>query len=118
MSQTDSSTDRQTQAKQYERIHNWLFVVDLIVTLALLLAFLFSGLSAWLAGVCRNLTANPWIHVTLYIAAIVLAQTILLLPLSWYSGFHLEHKFALSNETLAGWIKDKLKSLGLNLVLG
>jgi STE24 endopeptidase len=110
--------DRQTQARQYERIHNWLFVVDLVLTLVLLLVFLFSGLSAWLASQCRLVSANPWIHITLYLAIAVVAQSVLLLPLSYYSGFYLEHKFALSNETLWGWTKDKLKSLGLSLVLG
>jgi len=115
---TSSSTDRQTQAKRYERIHNWLFVVDLLVTLILLLVFLFSGLSGWLAGVCKNVSANPWIYISLYLGAILLGQTLLLLPLNYYSGYHLEHKFQLSNETLRGWIKDQLKSLGLNLLLG
>src|SRR5262245_33919386 len=110
--------DRQRQAKEYERIHNWLFVVDLILTLVLLLVFLFSGLSEWLADQCRAVSLNPWIYITLYLAVAIVAQTILLLPLSYYSGFHLEHKFSLSNETRWGWMKDKLKSLGLSLVLG
>lgn len=113
-----SATDRQTQARRYERIHNWLFVIDLGITLVLLLGFLFSGLSRWLAETCRDVSQNPWIYISLYLGAILAAQAILLLPLSYYSGFYLEHKFQLSNETLQGWIKDQLKSLGLDLLLG
>ena len=115
---TGAPADRQAQARQYERVHNWLFVVDLILTLVLLLVFLGSGLSRWLAYRCEVISPNPWIIVTLYVVAVVVAQTALLLPLSYYSGFYLEHRFGLSNETLWGWIKDKLKSLGLNLILG
>lgn len=92
--------------------------MDLAITLVLLVVFLVSGLSGWLAYRCEIISSNPWSVVTLYVLAVVLGQTALLLPLSYYSGFHLEHKFGLSNETLTGWVKDKLKSLGLNLVLG
>jgi STE24 endopeptidase len=110
--------DRQAQARAYERIHNWLFVVDLGLTLALLLAFMFFGWSQWLADGCRGLAGNPWVHVTLYIAGVIIGQAAVTLPLNWYSDFHLEHRFGLSNETLRGWLKDRLKSLGLNLGLG
>lgn len=111
------TSDRQEQAKRYERIHNWLFVVDLVITLVLLLAFLLTGLTTWLADECMAISSNPWIYISLYLGACILAQTLLLLPLGYYSGFHLEHRFGLSNETLGGWIKDQLKSLGLNLLL-
>jgi len=117
VNQQPPQATRQEQAKHYERIHNWLFLVDLVVTLVLLLLFLFCGLSAWLAAACGKVSANPWAIVSLYVVAIVIGQTILLLPLSYYAGFHLEHRFGLSNETPRGWIKDKLKSLGLNLLL-
>ncbi|MSR65270.1 MAG: M48 family peptidase [Verrucomicrobiae bacterium] len=116
--QNSSGPNRQEQARQYERIHNWLFVVDLVLTLVLLLVFLGSGLSQRLAYRCEVISPNPWMIVTLYVVAVVVAQTILLIPLSYYSGFYLEHKFGLSNETITGWVQDKLKSLGLNLVLG
>jgi STE24 endopeptidase len=44
--------------------------------------------------------------------------TILDLPLSFYSGYVLPHKFQQSNQTLSGWIKDLLKNLGLTIILG
>lgn len=110
-------SDRQEQAKRYERIHNWLFVVDLAITLALLLAFLLTGLTTWLADECMSISSNPWGSVSLYLTACILAQTLLTLPLSYYSGFHLEHRFGLSNQTLGGWARDQVRSLGLSLVL-
>jgi STE24 endopeptidase len=113
-----ATTESQARAKQYERIHNWLFLVDLGVTLVLICAFLFTGLTSWLAAVCRSISANPWIYISFYFSAVLFAQTLLLFPLNYYSSFHLEHRYQLSNETLAAWLRDKLKSLGLNLALG
>ena len=43
---------------------------------------------------------------------------LIFLPLNWLGDYYLEHRYQLSNETLAGWGVDELKSLGLNLVLG
>src|ERR1043166_234735 len=109
--------DRQAQAKKHERLTNWLFVVDLAVTLILLLVLLFSGLTRWLADLCQVVSANPWLYIGLYTAVLIVGHALLMLPLSYFSGFHLEHKFGLSNQTLASWIKDQLKGLALNLVL-
>lgn len=113
-----SADDQQQRAKRYEAIHNWLFVAETLYTFGLLLAFLFSGLSATLAGICREISPNPWLHVALYAAGIVLATKLLFLPLNFFGDYVLEHRFSLSNETVAGWAGDEVKSLALNLLLG
>ena len=33
------------------------------------------------------------------------------LPLSYYEGFVLPHRFGLSNQDLKGWISDQIKSM-------
>lgn len=115
MTDTDK---RQQRAKQYEAIHNWLFVFETAVTPVLLLVFLFTGLSQALADWARSISANPWLSVALYGAAVVVATKLLFLPLNYYSDYHLEHRFGLSNESFAGWALDEVKSLALNLALG
>ena len=49
---------------------------------------------------------------------LVVGTKLIFLPLNWLGDYYLEHRYQLSNETLAGWGVDELKSLGLNLVLG
>jgi STE24 endopeptidase len=39
------------------------------------------------------------------------------LPLNFYSGYLLERRYGLSNETLGGWLRDQAKSFGIGLVL-
>jgi STE24 endopeptidase len=43
---------------------------------------------------------------------------ILNLPLGYYSGFVLPHRFGQSNQTLKGWITDQLKGLAIGIPLG
>lgn len=52
--------DQQQRAKQYEKIHNVLFVVETGLTFVLLLAFLLSGLSRSLTTWVQQVSPNPW----------------------------------------------------------
>jgi STE24 endopeptidase len=110
-----NASDPQQRARRYEAIHNWLFVVETGYTAVLLLAFLLSGASRALAN---GLPANPWVSAALYAAAVIVAAKLLFLPLNFLAGFHLEHRFGLSNESFGRWALDELKSLALSLVLG
>ncbi len=113
-----TSDDQQRRAKQYETIHNWLYLVDVLLSAALLIAFLLTGLTAALADWARGVAANPWLHIPLYAAVALVGMKLIFLPLSFFGDFWLEHHFGLSNEKLTGWLKDELKSLALNLILG
>jgi STE24 endopeptidase len=48
----------------------------------------------------------------------MLPLSLLDLPLSFYSGYLLPHRFELSNQTLRGWISDQVKSALLSTLLG
>ncbi|MCS7049075.1 MAG: M48 family metallopeptidase [Verrucomicrobiae bacterium] len=109
---------RRARAKQYERIHNWLYLGDIILTLGILVVLLWTGASATIAQWARTVVSNPWLHVPLYVTVLVIGLKLVFLPLSYVVDYRLEHRFGLSTETLAGWLKDQAKSLALNLGLG
>ena len=52
-----------------------------------------------------------------YIAAFFIILYLINLPLDFYKGFILEHRFGLSNQTWVGWLTDYLKSRGISLLL-
>jgi len=110
--------DQQQRAKRYEAIHNVLFVVETVYTLALLVAFLYSDGSDMLADWARFVSRNPWIYVAVYGAVVIVGIKLLFLPLNFFGGYYLEQKFGLSNEGFGAWMLDELKSLALNLLLG
>lgn len=110
--------DHQERAKRYEAIQNLLFLVETLFTLLLIVVFLWSGASVVLADWAKRVAPNPWLHVALYGAVLIIASKIIFLPLNYVGGYRLEHRFGLSNETLGGWALDELKSLALGLALG
>lgn len=56
-------------------------------------------------------------HAILHMTALNLFSTILHLPMSYYYHFVVEQKHGFNNMTVGVFMKDKLKSLGLNTVL-
>src|ERR1041385_9111569 len=98
MSAEPVERSQQQRAKRYEAIHNGLFVVETVYTILLLAAFLYWEGSDMLADWARSVSSNPWIHVAIYGAVVIVATKFLFLPLNYFSDYHLEHRFGLSNE--------------------
>jgi len=115
---TPDSNDKQRRARKYEAIHNVLFVVETLYTLALLLIFLLTETSQVLAYKAQTVSANPWIATAIYAAVVVIGTKVFFLPLNWFGDYFLEHHFELSNQSFGAWCLDEIKSLGLNLLLG
>jgi len=105
------------KAKRYQRIHLKLRVIKGIIWIAFLLIILLTGISIILRDTAASINPNPWLVVALYFLALSLSAELLFLPLSYYSGFLLEHRFGLSTESRLGWAKDYLKALAISLAL-
>ena len=72
------------------------------------------GLRNWLT----TFTDNPWLLVPLFVAIFGGIYTVINLPLSYYSGFVLPHRFGQSNQTLKDWVIDQIKGLAIGAPLG
>jgi STE24 endopeptidase len=112
------------EVKRYERLKLTASIVSLVLTLiALALAALWLGpdLDAWLRGVIGD---NRWFRLISIGFVYAAAMEIMLLPIAFWSGFVLEHRFGLSNQTFAKWAWKLVKSwlvggpIGLVLLLG
>ena len=113
-----SDATRDQQAREYEAIHNRLFVVRLVLTTVLIGAYLFSGASADLADGLRTSFGDRWWWVNAaYLLVTLFAFSAVLFPLSWFSDHYLEHKYGLSKQSLNSWMSDYLKGLLLELAL-
>ncbi len=115
---TTLDPEKQKQAKEYSRINRRLWLVDTAFSALYALAWLFLGWSAavrqWLTG----FTTNEWILVPLYVAVFGGIYFLINLPLGYYSGFVLPHRFGQSNQSLKDWIVDELKGLAIGAPLG
>ena len=115
---TQLDTLRQEDAKKYARINRRLWLVDEAASLLYAGLWLLTGwathLRAWLTS--RN--SSDWFVVAGF--AIIFGGVYLLLnlPMSFYSGYLLPHRFELSTQNLKDWLVDQLKNLALSAVLG
>src|SRR5262249_57879513 len=79
------------------------------------------GASLWIpdlaAGALHRSAAHP-ATVALYVIAVALLHDALALPLAWYRGFVLEHRYGLSSETRGAWAADHVKAAGVGPALG
>jgi len=115
---TTLDPEKQKQAKQYSRITRRLWLVDTVFSAAYALAWLFFGWSTSLRAWLMTVTTNDWLLVALYIAIFGGVFAIINLPLGYYSGFVLPHRFDQSNQSLKDWVVDQLKGLAIGAPLG
>lgn len=118
METVQMDAQRQREAKRYARISRRLMVADLALTGAYALAWLLAGWSADLRAWLQGFTANPWLLVALYAAVFGGLYYLIDLPLAFYSGYILPHRFGQSNQTLRGWVSDQIKSLLVGGLVG
>jgi STE24 endopeptidase len=110
--------ERQKKAKQYARINRRLMLLDLSISGLYMLAWLFLGWSESLKEWLVQFTTNDWLLVLLFVIVIGGILFIINLPLSFYQGYILPHRFELSTQKLSGWITDQVKGIIVGGVLG
>ncbi len=112
--------ERQAKAREYARLRRGLFFVDLAVSGVIALLWLLLGwsanLKAWL--LTFTVTRNDWLLVAAFGAVFYLSFAALELPLEYYSGFVLPHRYGQSTQRLEGWVKDQLLGLLMAAVIG
>jgi STE24 endopeptidase len=119
---------RQQRAREYARIRRRLSFVNLgiaVVAIAIILGF---GLDKWLRdnieGVGKGsfLGWQPganWfpVQILLYFLILIIGYQVVTLPLAYYSGFVLPHRFGISVMSLKAWIRDLVIGFALGIVL-
>jgi STE24 endopeptidase len=115
---TTLDPERQQQAKQYARIRRRLWLVSQTLSALYALAWLFAGWAISLRAWLTTISPNPWFLVAGFIAVFGGIYALITLPLDYYSGFVLPHRFDQSNQTLKDWIMDQLKGLAIGAPLG
>ncbi len=102
--------ERQIQARRYARLRRRLIPMSLGLGLAWALGWLLSGMAVELRRALDDLSANRALVVTLFCGVVGVGYTLVDLPLSYYSGFVLPHRFGLSTQSLRDWVLDGVKA--------
>ncbi len=96
----------------------WLILWNFLLTSALSLILLTTGLSARMRSLAESVVDFRWAQTLLFGAQYFLFTTILSFPLSVYEGFFREQKYGLSNQTLGAWLGEQAIGIAIGAVLG
>ncbi|MEE9288904.1 MAG: M48 family metallopeptidase [Bacteroidota bacterium] len=99
------------KAKRYNRIRITLSLLETIFLFSFVVIIVLSGLSRIVAELALGVTDNTYLALLMFAAAFGLLEIVGLLPLAFYSGFILEHKYDLSNQSVGRWVWEKGKSV-------
>ncbi len=105
-------------AKRYNNIKLAIGICEGIASFILILLFVWLGYSKELENYLSNYFSNQYLLFLVFLFVLGLAGSILSFPISYYTGFYLEHKYNLSNQTFWKWILEGIKGLLVSLVIG
>ena len=105
-------------ALRYYTSGNRLWVLDQVVSIALLVVVLFTRFSATLRNWARRIGRNWFLTTVVYFALFTIVTFVITLPLTYYEEFVRQHAYGLSNQTLLKWWTDSLTALAVSCVAG
>jgi STE24 endopeptidase len=91
------------EAKKYSRSKLAVGLLKLSLSFVFLMVFLLSGASSRLHDLVSHLTGSYYLQLSGYVLAFMAIYWLVLLGLDFYSGVVLEHRYALSNQTVVRW---------------
>jgi STE24 endopeptidase len=106
------SSDFLLKAARYNRFSLIISISVRILTWLLMAAAVWAGWKYF-----ASINRIPIYIAAGYIALFYIILNIMVLPLSFYRGYTIEHQFGLSNQTVGMWFSDFAKSRGIDMVI-
>lgn len=103
-------------SKRYSLQKHIVTITSVVAALFYIFCMVIFG-SDVLKYIVSSITTNQYLLIALYVLAFTMIIDILMIPLSLYGGFVLEHMYNLSNQKFSGWIVDEVKKVTLSLAL-
>ncbi len=107
-----------SKSKKYNNTKLTLGIIRTILSLLTLIVFVSTGLSEWTYNIIAQYGYNDYINLILFTLLTGIASGILFFPLGFYSGYTLEHKYNLSNQTIGKYFKEELKGTLVGGIVG
>ncbi len=121
--------ERQQKAREYARIRRHISFISMGIGVVCLAVILGAGLDKWLRNVIQaaasSFPALNWqplpgwfpLQILLYFLIAMIMYELITLPLQYYSGFVLPHRYGLSVMSFQAWLQDMGKGFILGIVL-
>jgi len=105
-------------SKRYNNIKLSIGIGKSIISFILIFLFVSLGYSLFLEKYIQNIFSSHYFVFMGYVFAVGVSSSILFMPVNFYTGFYLEHKYNLSNQTFSKYIIENIKSMLVGLVIG
>lgn len=106
------------QALSYHRSGNILWMASLFWSMAVPIAFLWTGLSGRIRDLAQRIGRRRFFVIGIYFVIFSVITFVLDLPLAYYAGYLRQHAYGLSNQTLSKWFGDAVKGLLVGICFG
>lgn len=113
----EMTPERRAEAIEYSNTKNLLYFVEFVFGALIWIALLFTGFSSRILAWAESVSKKRLLTLVLYMLVLIGIVQLLSLPLEYYTGYHLEHQYGLSNQTLGAWGLELLKSLAVAVVI-
>lgn len=110
--------ERRAKAIAYSRSLYVLYFLGTLISVGIYLLLWRARSAVIFREWARKASPRRFLQCLIFIPLFVLVATLLYLPLDFYSGYVLDHRFGLSTQGLASWFGDWGKTLGLVAVAG
>ena len=110
--------ERRAQAIAYSRSLYILYFLGTLVSIGIYLLLWRARIAVTFREWARKVSRRHFVQCLIFVPLFVAAATLLNLPLDFYSGYVLEHRFGLSTQGLASWFGDWGKSLAVVAAMG
>ncbi|MGD8781748.1 MAG: M48 family metallopeptidase [Ignavibacteria bacterium] len=105
-------------AKKYNNIKLAFGIGESVLSFILIFLFVASGYSTYLTEYLSNVTSSSYLQFLLFVVITGIIGAVIFAPFSYYTGYYLEHKYDLSNQTFWKWILEGAKGLVVTSVIG
>ena len=106
------------KAKSYKLDRDRVSLISSLISTTLTIIFIFSGVYGKVSDYSLYYFDNPFLQSAGFFLFFLLISTIISLPISYYSIFTIEEKYGFNKSTMSTFIKDKIKSLIISLLIG
>ncbi len=104
-----------TEVKRYNKTKLIVSLTGTIVSFIVTIIFLATGFTSKLETYSASWISHPYGTLLVFSAIIGIITSFISFPFSFYSGFILEHKYQLSNQTFLQWLWEGLKGVLISI---
>ncbi|UCH64486.1 MAG: M48 family metallopeptidase [Ignavibacterium sp.] len=105
-------------AKKYNNIKLSIGISKALVSFLLIMLFVWLGYSIKLESFAASYVDDKYLIFLLFTFLIGLGASVFFAPINFYTGFYIEHKYELSNQTFRKWVWENFKGSLVSIVIG